>query len=238
MSRAKLEQAVTNRTSPASPFSWRRDGEVDRLAPFERHVHWLLLDELAPRAWSRVLVLQCGDGWAAEEIRRRLGRGSVCGLDLSAKKVRQAQRLRAVPDQLEFGVWDGRTLAFPNQSFDCALLSFALNLHDHPVDLLKQVNGILRPGGRLLVLEVDRRAFHGLYTLWDHVFRLTNTRHVRYYETREVLAFLKAAGFANAAVRGRYERLWSGGKLLAGATILSAERGMRDQGPKDGPRGR
>jgi len=63
----------------------------------------LLLLDLAPiRAWERLLFVQCGDGWIAEEAWRRVLKGFACGLDTTPGHVARASELRGVPDKLEF----------------------------------------------------------------------------------------------------------------------------------------
>ena len=77
-----------------------------------------LLEKLRLWGWERLLFIDCGDGWVAEEAWRRLVKGCVCGVDRSPELVAGAARMRGVPDKLEFKTWDGRQLPYPDAYFD------------------------------------------------------------------------------------------------------------------------
>jgi len=135
-----------------------------------------------------------------------------------------ARRLRGVDGRLEFKLWDVRTLAFPDAWFDTIITSFAFHRYVNPVATLLEMRRVLRPGGHIYILEPDRMSFGGLFSLWDYYFRLTDPGHVRYYTPSSVLQLLQQAGFADGRQLDRFQRLLSGGKLLASAVFLSARR--------------
>src|SRR5216117_1852543 len=84
-------------------------------------VHWAelsLLEALRLWGWERLLLIECGDGWLAEEAWRRIGKGSVCGVDRSPQLIAHAAQMRGVPGKLEFKTWDGRSLPYPDACFD------------------------------------------------------------------------------------------------------------------------
>ena len=47
----------------------------------------LVLEHMKFQAWDRILFVECGDGWIAEECWRRAVRAYVRGLDTSARHV-------------------------------------------------------------------------------------------------------------------------------------------------------
>jgi ubiquinone/menaquinone biosynthesis C-methylase UbiE len=198
--------------------------ENHRIYRFTREVHHLLLDQVPFRAWNRVLYVESGDGWPAEEAWRRMGRGYVCGVDASSTMTDLARRLRGVEGRLEFKRWDVGTIAFPDEWFDTIITSFAFHRYVNPVATLLEMRRVLRPGGQIYILEPDRMSFGGLFALWDYYFRLTDPGHVRYYTPTAVLRLLQRAGFAGERELDRYQRLLSGGKLLASAVFLNARR--------------
>ncbi len=218
---------MPKRPTPATltQFDRRSASEDDRIAPFLREMHHLLLDHVRPQAWSRVLSVECGDGWVAEEAWRRLGRGYVCGVDISPSMSDLASRLRRVDGQLEFSVWDGQRLPFADHAFDYVISTFAFHRYAEPLQSLKEMWRVLGPGGVVYLLEPDRKSFGGLYSLWDYYFRLTNPGHVRYYSARELEGLMGRAGFVGVEEVLRSEKVLRGGKLLASGVIL---RGQRD----------
>lgn len=195
-----------------------------RLSRFLRQMHKTLLDEVPLRAWSKVLVVDCRDGWGAEEAWRRLGRGYVCGVDPSSEMTAMAQRLRAVEGQLEFKVWGGGELPFTDAHFDLALWAYGLHRRPDPVGALTEIRRVLRPAGDLYLVEADRRSFGGLFGFWDYLYRLMDDRHVRYYTSGEIQGLMEEAGFAAAHELGRYEKVFSGGKILATGLTIHADK--------------
>jgi SAM-dependent methyltransferase len=84
-----------------------------------------VLDRVTIQAWDRILFVECGDGWIAEEAWRRAVRAYVCGLDTSVDEVERAKQLREVRGKLDFMPWDGRTLPVPDAGFNRVVALFA-----------------------------------------------------------------------------------------------------------------
>ena len=114
-----------------------------------------LLDALPIRGCDRLLFVECGDGWVAEEAWRRMAKGYVCGVDRSVKLVARATQLRSVPGRLEFRTWDGRHLALPDSSFDRVVSRFVSEDASERVPALQEARRVLRPGGELYLFERD-----------------------------------------------------------------------------------
>jgi len=220
--RAKMSRQLTQ--DVLTRHDRRPRDENHRISRFMREVHSLFLDQVPLKAWNRVLSVECGDGWAAEEAWRRMGRGYVCGVDISGQMTELAARLRGVDGQLEFRTWDGGILPFSDGAFDTVIASFAFHRYADPLATLREMHRVLRPGGHVYLLEPDRKSFAGLFSLWDYYFRLTNPGHVRYYATATLLQLLGQAEFSAAREIHRYDRILSGGKLLASAAFLQARR--------------
>jgi SAM-dependent methyltransferase len=129
--------------------------EITGLAP-QRELDWLALGELHMRASERLLVVQCGDGWAVEEAWRRVTRSYVRGVDTSPTLVGLATGLRGVPGKVEFDTWNGRQLPLSDGSFDRVVSRFAIAPSPEPVLMLREMHRVLCAGGELYVLEARR----------------------------------------------------------------------------------
>jgi demethylmenaquinone methyltransferase / 2-methoxy-6-polyprenyl-1,4-benzoquinol methylase len=113
----------------------------------------------------------CGTGDLALELRRRIGPdGRVVGSDFSEPMLELARRKSG--DQglpVEFGWADALELPYGDASFDAVTIGFgARNLADLERGL-SEMTRVLRPGGRLVILEITRPTREPLatfYSLW------------------------------------------------------------------------
>ena len=111
---------------------------------------WVLLQS-GLRAGMKFLDVATGTGMIAQGATRILGKpGAVIGLDPSAGMLREARRIVAVP--LVQGTVE--ELPFESDHFDFLCIGYALR---HVGDLgvaFRECLRVLKPGGRLLVLEI------------------------------------------------------------------------------------
>lgn len=163
---------------------------------------------------SDALDVCCGTGDLALELRRRIGPdGRVVGCDFSEPMLEIARRKageRALG--VEFGWADALDLPYGERSFDAVTIGFgARNLADLDKGLTEMAR-VLRPGGRLVILEITRPSREPLasfYAIWfDQVVPLLGNlagdsdaysylpESVRSFpEPRELAARMEAAGF-------------------------------------------
>jgi demethylmenaquinone methyltransferase/2-methoxy-6-polyprenyl-1,4-benzoquinol methylase len=112
---------------------------------------------------DRVLDAACGTGDLAV-IAAGAG-GSVTGLDFSGAMLERARR--KAPD-LEWVQGDLLALPFEDESFDAATVGFGVrNVADLP-GALEELRRVLKPGGRLGILEITRPRgpLRFFYSLW------------------------------------------------------------------------
>jgi len=118
----------------------------------------LVLEHMKCQAWDRILFVECGDGWIAEECWRRAVRAYVRGLDTSARHVEAARRLRQVPGKLEFDTWDGHSLPVPDGGFDRVMAACMTLERWDPRALVQGVLRALRPDGDAYLLHAGSDA--------------------------------------------------------------------------------
>jgi len=100
---------------------------------------------------ERLLDLGCGPGIYARRFARRLPRGHVTGLDLSAPMLRYASK-RAQTDgltNLQLIRGDAMELPFRSEAFQAVNCCGALHLFPEPEQVLKEIHRILGAGGSL-----------------------------------------------------------------------------------------
>jgi len=136
-------------------------------------IHWRerLVEAVRQGKPQRVLDLATGSGDVAFALCKGLPPGtSVLGMDFSEPMLEEAraklQRLPGPPPAVEFKQGDAVNLPLPDQGFDAVTIAFGLrNMGDRP-RCLGEVLRVLKPGGRLHVLEFSqpRPWLHPLYT--------------------------------------------------------------------------
>jgi demethylmenaquinone methyltransferase/2-methoxy-6-polyprenyl-1,4-benzoquinol methylase len=98
------------------------------------------------------LDVAVGTGLVAREVSRIVGeRGVVIGVDPSPAMI-AASPLHGV--KLVRGI--GEALPFPDRTFDFLSLGFALRHLDDLEAVFREFRRVLKPGGRLLLLEISR----------------------------------------------------------------------------------
>ena len=107
------------------------------------------------REGSRVLDVAGGTGDLALAFARKAGKcGQVWLTDINnAMLARGRDRLLDKGYMLPVAQCDAEKLPFPSDWFDCVTVAFGLRNMTHKDLALAEMQRVLRPGGRLLVLE-------------------------------------------------------------------------------------
>ena len=109
---------------------------------------------------QRVLDIAGGTGDLARAFAAKVGAsGTVVLTDINEAMLRQGRdRLLDEGLVLPTLICDGETLPFPSNTFDLVSVAFGLRNMTHKDKALAEMNRVLAPGGRLLVLEFSKVA--------------------------------------------------------------------------------
>lgn len=107
---------------------------------------------------SAVLEVAPGPGYFCIELARR-GSYSITGLDISHSMVKLATKKAAEAGvQVSFQQGSASNMPFPAASFDFLLCRAAFKNFAKPVEALKEMHRVLKPGGRAVVVDLKRNA--------------------------------------------------------------------------------
>ncbi|MCA9298206.1 MAG: bifunctional demethylmenaquinone methyltransferase/2-methoxy-6-polyprenyl-1,4-benzoquinol methylase UbiE, partial [Phycisphaerales bacterium] len=148
----------------------------NRLHSFGRDQAWrrAAVKAAGVRDGDRVLDVACGTGDLAEAF-TRTGASEVVGVDFTPEMLDLARRKKTRLDaprasRLDYEQGDAMDLRFEDASFDVVSIAFGIRNVSTPSKALAEFRRVLRPGGRLVVLEFDRppnpaiRIGHHFYT--------------------------------------------------------------------------
>ena len=127
-----------------------------------------LLKECTLDSGEMILDVACGTGDILTMMRKKSSKSTLLGLDISHKMLHQA---RLNDSGLTLLRGNGIQTPFKNSTFDGITIAFGFrNMPDHR-EFLKESFRILKPGGKLLILELTQPE--------NKIFRVLNQAYQR-----------------------------------------------------------
>jgi demethylmenaquinone methyltransferase/2-methoxy-6-polyprenyl-1,4-benzoquinol methylase len=157
----------------------------------------------------RVLDVATGTGDLAIEIARACPGASIIGLDPSAKMLAVGQQKlakRGLAERISLVVGDAQALPQANCEIDAATIAFGIRNVPDRGKALRELARVVRPGGRICVLELNEPRDKGLFAAAARIHThhvvprlgawLSGAREYRYLQS-SVAAFPPPAEFAD-----------------------------------------
>lgn len=113
-----------------------------------------------------VLDVACGTGDLSIELQRD-ARAQVFGTDFCRPMLAIA---RDKADKIPFVESDAMDLSFPDDAFDAVTIAFGLRNLSNVGDGLSELHRVLKPGGKLVVLEFSSPAVPGFRKVFNFYF--------------------------------------------------------------------
>ena len=181
-----------------------------------------MMDWLAPRPGQKLLDVAGGTGDISFRFLKRAGNAHATVLDLTESMLIEGRKRAEAEDRadsLDWLVGDAMALPFADNSFDVYTISFGIRNVTRPQEALNEAYRVLRPGGRLMVLEFSHIPNQGMQWVYDrYSFNLipamgqliANDRDSYQYLVESIRKFpdqetfldmVRTAGFENASYR-------------------------------------
>ncbi len=181
-----------------------------------------MMDWLAPRAGQKLLDVAGGTGDISFRFLKRAGYGHATVLDLTTPMLEEGRKraeAEQMSDQLDWITGDAMALPFADNTFDVYTISFGIRNVTRPQEALNEAYRVLKPGGRLMVLEFsqlpnpamqkayDLYSFNVIPRMGQVIARDRDSyqylvESIRNFPDQETfLSMVRAAGFENAKYR-------------------------------------
>ena len=129
-----------------------------------------MMDWLAPRNGQRLLDVAGGTGDIAFRFLRRAPGATATVTDMTEAMLiegRKRSEAEDFADRLDWVTGDAMALPFEDNTFDVYTISFGIRNVTRIEDALREAYRVLKPGGRLMVLEFSQLPNAGMQRLYD-----------------------------------------------------------------------
>lgn len=165
---------------------------------------------------SRILDVATGTADVAIMMTRYLHPGKITGIDISAGMLevgrKKIERLK-LSDKIELLSGDSESIQFPDNTFDAVTVAFGVRNFEHLEKGLQEMLRVLKPGGRLVILEFSKprqRSFKSLYNIYLKLVApgigrwISKNRQAYQYLNESVKAFPEGNDFIEILNRTGY----------------------------------
>ena len=129
-----------------------------------------MMDWLAPRDGVKLLDVAGGTGDISFRFLKRAPGAHATVLDMTESMLIEGQKraeAEQMAEKLDWIVGDAMALPFEDNSFDVYTISFGIRNVTRIGDALSEAFRVLKPGGRLMVLEFSQLPNEGMQKLYD-----------------------------------------------------------------------
>ena len=212
---------MTDRLANQTFFDrWAPSFEKGRMSTWFQHYQNRVVEHFETFGGGDSLDVGCGTGWLVRTLAARFPGNRAWGVDLSGGMLRAA-RAGARHEGLESVLFvnaDSAHLPFVPRAFDVITCTASFHHYPDPLAVLQAWRRILRPGGRLLLLE-SCTSYWPIW-LYDRALRLFERGHVRYYRTLDLVRLVEQAGFRQVRPLWRERGMCIRGKLFSSLVLV------------------
>jgi arsenite methyltransferase len=187
-----MSMTPSSMTQSSSEYFQQVAGKWDNLRAgyFGEEVRKAAIAKAYLRPEMAVADIGAGTGFMADGLAPLVKRVYV--VDGSPAMLAVARQNLAAFDNIEFHEADGLTLPFPDESLDAAFANMYLHHTPDPLAAIREMIRVLRPGGRLVITDMDSHPYAWLKDEMADVWQG--------FERDQIRAWFEEAGLVNVIV--------------------------------------
>ena len=156
-----------------------------------RHDYKYALAEIGKIRPDRLIDIGCGPGAFLSLVQERIPNIQLNALDLSEEMIRET-RSRLASNAIAT-VGDAEHMPLESGQYAAVTCNMSIHHYPHPQDALNEMHRILRPGGTLLLNDMD--CIRPIRALANVIFPRLPGGDVKMYDRQEILQMVGQAGF-------------------------------------------
>lgn len=203
-------------------------------------VYWRkrAIKELRDLKPQYILDVATGTADVALLLHKYLAPQKIIGIDISEGMLeigRQKITKQKLNEKIELRTGDSEAIKFPDNTFDAITVAFGVRNFEHLQEGLAEMLRVLKPGGKLVVLEFSKprkKLFKSLYNLYMNIIApqagkwLSKNKQAYQYLTKSVKAFPDGHKFLHILKQTGYTDTYLKTLSLEICTIYCGRKGI------------
>lgn len=146
---------------------------------------------------ERLIDIGCGPGAFLSLVEKTFPEIQLNALDLSEEMIRETRE--RLSDTAIATVGDSEHMPFENEQYQAVTCNMSIHHYPHPQDALNEMYRILKPGGFLLLNDMDCAAPIRIAANW--IFPRLPSGDVKMYCRKEIEEMVRRTGFCKVRYR-------------------------------------
>ena len=193
------DQTMMNESAKQKSKSYFDSHRKSRLARggYWRHDYRYQLEEIGRIMPERLIDIGCGPGAFLRQVEAAYPEIQLNALDISPEMVQETRE--RLSDTAIATVGDSEHMPLESAQYQVVTCNMSIHHYPHPQDALNEMHRILKPGGVLLLNDMDCAAPIRAVANW--LFPRLPGGDVKMYNQKEIKEMVRRAGFRNIRYR-------------------------------------
>ncbi len=178
----------------------------DKWEKYLKHTHRALLEHIEVNNSDKILDVSCGTGLLAQQmLKQGYSFDEFCLNDPSERMLAIARRRFSNHENIRFTNEKVQQLSHPVNYFDTIICLNSFHFYEEQQQVLNRFHAILKPGGKLYLLDWNREYF---FKIVNQVIKWANSTYINTRSLSDLQKMVHETGFELAASDSWNWRYW------------------------------